>query len=235
WKAGDVPHKNIAAVQPPSHREVYLLDRPGSEQSLIFVGQLAPPKKNPHEIAISALNDVMGGSFLSRINMNLREDKHWSYGAFTFVRDARGQRPFLVYAPVQTDKTKESVAEVVKELNGVIGDHPVTADELARAKADLTLTLPGRWETMGAVGGSLAEIVQFGLPADFYDTYAAQVNKLDLSAVNDEAKALIRPDHAVWVVVGDRAKIEAGVREVLGDVQLLNPDGTPVQAPAATP
>ena len=229
WKAGSIPAKNIAPVAPKSGREVYLIDRPGSQQSIIFAGELAPPKKNPQEIAIGALNDVMGGSFLSRINMNLREDKHWSYGAFTLLLDARGQRPFVAYAPVQTDKTKESVAEVVKELQDIVGSRPVTAEELARAKGDLTLSLPGQWETAAAVANSLGEIVRFGLPADYFSRYAGQVQALTLPEVQAAADTLVHPGHLVWVIVGDRSKIEAGVKEALGNVQLLDPDGKPVK------
>src|SRR5690606_35820418 len=139
-----------------------------------------PPKQNPDEIAIGTMNDVLGGSFTSRVNMNLREDKHWSYGSFTLLFDARGQRPFLVYAPVQTDKTAESVREVMSELGSIVGDRPITPEELAKSKANLTLSLPGQWETNGAVAGSLADIVRFELPHDYYSNYAGAVRALEL-------------------------------------------------------
>src|SRR2546422_10909098 len=96
------------------------------------------------------MNSLLGGQFTSRVNMNLREGKHWSYGAFTFVWDARGQRPFIAYAPVQTDKTKESLVELDRELRGILGPRPVTADELAQAQAHLHLTLPRDRDTMTA-------------------------------------------------------------------------------------
>ncbi|HEU0038130.1 MAG TPA: pitrilysin family protein, partial [Verrucomicrobiae bacterium] len=105
WKQGDVPKKNIAEVQPQKKAVVYLIDRPDSLQSVILAGHVAPPKSNPDEIAIETMNTILGGTFTSRVNMNLREDKHWSYGAFTFLWSAQGQRPFIAYAPVQTDKT----------------------------------------------------------------------------------------------------------------------------------
>jgi len=155
WQAGDVPQKNVGTVADQPRPLVYILDRPGSEQSIILAADLAPPKANPHEYAIEAMTSLLGGQFTSRVNMNLREAKHWSYGAFTLVWDARGQRPFIAYAPVQTDKTKESMIEVDRELRGILGPRPVEADELAKAQANLTLTLPGNWETMGAVQGSL--------------------------------------------------------------------------------
>jgi zinc protease len=226
WQRGTIPSKNIATVAQPARQLVYLLDRPGSMQSVIFAGHLAPPKANPDEIAIEALNTVLGGAFTSRVNMNLREDKHWSYGAQTAIPDARGQRLFFVIAPVQADKTKESVAEVAKELRGIRAERPVTTDELAQAQNTQTLTLPGEWETMNAVAFSLSNIVRFGLPDTFYDTYADRVRALTVRDMAAVAPKLVQPDHAVWVVVGDRAKIEAGIRELnLGEIRYIDADG----------
>src|SRR6185436_6640424 len=115
WKQADVPKKNIAKLDRTAAQPgVYLIDRPGSIQSMIFVGKLAPPKNNPEEIAVETMNNVLGGQFTSRINMNLRENKHWSYGAHSMLVSARAQRPFLTVAPVQTDKTKESLVELMR-------------------------------------------------------------------------------------------------------------------------
>ncbi len=228
WKRGEVPKKNLATVKMPDKPVVYLIDRPGSDQSIIFAGNVAPPKANPDEIGIDVMNDILGGKFGSRVNMNLREDKHWAYGAFTLLLDARGQRPFIAYAPVQTDKTAESMAEVQKELEGILGQRPVTADELTTAKANLTLTLPGRWETMGAVGGSINEIVTFGLDDRYWDTYGAKVDALRAADVVPAAKKVVAPSHLVWVIVGDREKIEDKVRALnLGEVRFLDADGKP--------
>src|SRR5258708_19304090 len=110
--------------------------------------------------------------------MKLREAKHWSYGAFTLIWDARGQRQFIAYAPVQTDKTKESMVEVDRELRGILGPKPITSDELAKAQANLTLTLPGNWETMGAVLGSLEQMVTFGPEDRPFDTSPQPVHRL---------------------------------------------------------
>src|SRR5213083_1483211 len=229
WPAGDVPQKNVSTVADLPRPLVYILDRPGSEQSIIFAADLAPPKANPHEYAIEAMTSLLGGQFTSRVNMNLREAKHWSYGAFTLVWDARGQRPFIAYAPVQTDKTKESMIEVDRELRGILGPKPITADELAKAQANLTLTLPGNWETMDAVQGSLEQLVTFGLDDHYYETYAQRVRALTIPDAAGAAQEAIRPDHLVWVVVGDRAKIEAGIRELnFGEIRFLDADGKPL-------
>jgi zinc protease len=221
-----VPAKNLSQVKPPAKSAVYLIDRPGSLQSVILGGEVAPPKSNPDEIAIETMNTILGGTFTSRVNMNLREEKHWSYGAGTFLWPARGQRPFIVYAPVQTDKTRESLVELDKELRGILSERPITEAELSTAQKQQTLKLPGIWETNEAVGHSIAEIVRFGLPDDYFTTYPAQVRSLSLPAAAKAAKAVVHPDQLAWVVVGDRAKIEAGLRELgWGDIQLLDADG----------
>ncbi len=230
WRPGEIPTKNIAPVAGPAAPEVFLLDRPGAEQSVILVGQLIAPKSNPDELAFQTFNDIFGGAFTSRVNMNLREDKHWSYGAGSFAEDARGQRMWLIYAPVQTDKTKEALAELVHELRAVMGDRPLTAEEIAEAKDRQTRTLAGRWETGAAVAGALREMVEFGLPDDYYMTFAQRVRSLAQDDVMRVVPKFVSPAHQVWVVVGDRAKIEAGVRELaIGPVRLLDGDGKPVE------
>jgi zinc protease len=226
WTSGDVPQKNIDFVTQRSGSTVYLVDRPDSEQSVIFAGHVAPPKNNDQEIAIEAMNEVLGGSFNARINMNLREDKHWSYGARSLLIDAQGQRPFLVYAPVQTDKTSESMAEIHREVSDIRGERPPTAEEEARAKDKNTLTLAGRWETANAVSNSLSEMVRFGLPDDYWNTYPDRVRGLSNDQIAGAATDVVQPDRMVWVVVGDRAKIEAGIRQLgYGEIILMDADG----------
>jgi zinc protease len=234
WKQGDVPQKNIGFVGSRSEPTVYLVDRPDSEQSVIFAGHVAPPKNNDQEIAIEAMNEVLGGSFNARINMNLREDKHWSYGARSLLIDAEGQRPFLVYAPVQTDKTSESMAEIYRELSEIRGERPPTADEVSRAKDKKTLTLAGRWETANAVADSLSEMVRFGLPDDFWNTYPDRVRALSDRQISAAAADTVRPDGMVWVVVGDRARIEEGIRALgYGDIVLMDADGNVLEGEGA--
>ncbi|MCP5092600.1 MAG: insulinase family protein [Gammaproteobacteria bacterium] len=226
WPRGDSPRKDIGTVAQQAKSTVYLVDRPESEQSIIFAGHVAPPKNNDREIAIEAMNEVLGGSFAARINMNLREDKHWAYGARSLVLDAQGQRPFVVYAPVQTDKTSESMAEIYKEVSQIRGERPPTADEVARAKDKKTLTLPGRWETANSVANSLAEMVRFGLPDNHWDEYPDMVRSLSDEQILDVAVDVIKPDNMVWVVVGDRAEIEEDIKELgYGDIVLMDADG----------
>jgi zinc protease len=229
WKPGDIPNKNIAKVDQQPQPVVYLVDRPGSLQSLIIAGNVAPPKANPKEVSIQTMNGVLGSDFSSRVNMNLREDKHWAYGAYTFFRDARGQRPFVAYAPVQTDKTKEAIVELDKELRGIVKERPIQPDELSRSQASLTLTLPGSWETMSALAAAIGDIVTFGLDDRYYDTFADSVRAQTVQSLTSAAAEVVRPDQLIWVVVGDRAKIEPGLRELkLGEIRLIDTDGKPV-------
>jgi len=226
WKSGEVPRKNVTTVPFPSKSQVYLIDKPDAIQSVIVAGVVAPPRSTPDEIAIEAMNAALGGTFGARVNMNLREDKHWTYGARTILRDARGQRPYFAYAPVQTDKTKESMVELNKELRGIVSDRPIEHVELAKVQANETLKLPGSRETLDALSQSIVDIVQFGLPDDYFETYGAKVNALKTTDVNAAAKEVVRPDNLIWIVVGDRAKIEAGVKELgFGDFHLMTPDG----------
>jgi len=226
WKSGKVPEKNIKAVPLQEKSTVYLMDKPGALQSVIIAGNVAPPTANPKEIAIQAMNDGLGGTFASRLNANLRENKHWSYGVRSFLNDARGPRPFIAVAPVQTDKTKESLAEMNKEFRGILGERPLTPAELKDIQANETLSLPGSRETLNSVGVSIVDLVQFGLPDDYYETYAGKVRALKTSDVNDAAKTVVHPDQLIWVVVGDRAKIESGIKELgLGELRLLDTEG----------
>ncbi len=226
WPAGDIPAKQITTVAPRPSRTLYLLDKPGADQSVIFAGQLIPPRADPDDIAIEAMNDVLGGQFTARLNMNLREDKHWAYGAYSFAYDARGQRPLLAYAPVQTDKTTESLTEIRNEIAGIAGDRPATSEEVTLVKRSNTLSLPGQWETGGAILGSISELVEFGLPDDYWNNYAAAIRALTPDQVNKAARDYLHPSNLVIVVVGDRKLIEPGLKGLGFDtIQLIDADG----------
>ena len=226
WKPGDVPRKAIPNVPAPKQAEVFLIDKPGAAQSFILAGTIAPPRNSPREIPLGIWNDILGGTFGGRVNMNLREDKHWSYGARTAFLYARGDSAWVVQAPVQTDKTKESLVELGKEFRDVFSARPVTEEELAKDKANRTLRLAGSRETMAEVGDAMNNIVEFGLPDDYYSTYASKVRALTRSDLNSAGKSFLDPDRLVWVVVGDLTKVEAGIRELnLGTVHVVDADG----------
>ena len=230
WKPGDVPQRTVPNVEEPEKDVVYLIDRPGSGQSLILGAQLAPPQKDPDAISLQLVNSIFGGNFSSRINMNLREDKHWSYGVRTVLPPVRGQRPYISISAVQTDKTKESMVELVKEYKNVVGEKPITPEELKDEQSNATLALPGTFETVQQLSGAYGNILQYGLPEDYYNTFTQKALALTPDTANQIAKKYILPDHLVWVVVGDMSKVESGVRELnLGEVHNIDADGNPVQ------
>jgi zinc protease len=230
WKAGDVPNRSIPQAPQPEKDVVYLIDRPGSGQSLIIGAQLAPPASNPDEVTLQMVNGIFGGTFSSRINMDLREDKHWSYGVRSLLLPVRGERPFISFSPVQTDKTKEAFAELVKQYNGIVGAQPVTDAELKDEQSNVTLGLPGKFETVRELSGAYTDILQNGLSDDYYNTYTEKALAATPASANQIAAKYILPSHLVWVVVGDMSKVEPGIRELnIGEVRKIDADGNPVK------
>jgi zinc protease len=229
WQPKDVPQKNIGAAKDIDEQQVYIIDRPDAEQTVIIAAEVVPPTNNEDEFALQAMNGVLGDAFSSRVNMNLREDKAWSYGAYTVLLGGAGPRPFIGYAPVQTDKTALSMQELRNEMVAITSTRPPEDDELARVMDENTLSLPGNWETAGAVAGSLSQMVRYGYDDDYWDKYAERIRELTLPDVTEAADKYVRPDNLVWVVVGDRRKIEDEVRALeFGEVTFLDEDGKPL-------
>jgi zinc protease len=232
WKAPAeaLPKKNLAAVTAQAKQRVFLVNRTGAEQTLILGGYAGPPRSDPDYVALETLNTILGGGFVSRLNMNLREDKHWAYGAGSGLSSAEGQGPFIVRAPVQTDKTSESVQEIVKELKEILGTRPPTDEEIKFARDSLVLQLPGSNETSSEVAGSYADIVTYGLKDSYWNDFVGEVKAMTPARLTSAAQKLVRPDALTWVIVGDLSKIEAGVRKLnLGEVKVLDPDGNVVR------
>ncbi|WP_462158367.1 M16 family metallopeptidase [Pseudoalteromonas sp. GB56] len=217
----DIP--NVAAAQTA---RVFVLDKPESPQSLIISGVLAPNSKElsaQDEVNLDMMNTIIGGSFTSRMNMNLREDKGWSYGARTILMNTDAQSPFFVYAPVQTDKTKESIQEILKELNGYIGDNPATEEELAKVVSNKTAKLPGRYEKKWSLLNALADAYDNGRDVTYLENYANLVRTPDTATIAQEAKKVIKPGQLTWVIVGDVAKIKDQIESLnLGEVTYLD-------------
>ena len=230
WSSGEVPAINVPKVPEPEKDVVYLIDRPGSGQSIVFAAQLAPPFNSPDQIPLELVNDIFGGNFSSRINMNLREDKHWSYGVGSRIVATRGERPYVSFSPVQTDKTKESMEELIKEYRNIVGDKPITEEELKDEQSNSTLSLPGSFETVQQLSGAYANILQYNLPTDYYNTFTQKVLAVTPAEANETAKKYIQPHHLIWLVVGDMSKVEAGIRELnIGEVHKIDADGNPVK------
>ena len=223
WKAGKAPAKRVAPVSATAGGRVYLIDRPGAPQSVILAGHVSEPGGQPEDLAIDTVMRNFGGLATSRLNRNLRLDKHWSYGTQGLLQDARGQRPLFVLAPVQTDKTKESVAEVIKELGDIAGARPIRGEEFASIMRTQTLGLPGRWATLQALEAAAIQIVNYGYPDDYFSTYASRVRGLREGELDAAARKFIRPSQILWVIVGDLSQIEKGIRELnLGTVTVVD-------------
>ena len=226
-----LPKKNLASVKSAAKPRVFVMDRPGSQQSVIIAGTLAPSTLAPNHLQIGTMDQAFGGLFTSRLNMNLREDKHWAYGAYSFSSNAIGQRLFLMYAPVQSDKTAQSAQELLKEARAVAGDKPLTHEEIAKVKVSLVRALPGEYEGAGAVLGSLQSIVVYHRPDDYVQTYKQRVEAQTDADVEAAAKLVIQPQALTWVVIGDLKQIEQPLRALkIGALQVLDADGKPVHA-----
>ncbi len=226
WKAGQAPTKELSRVPGASGGKVYLIDKPGAVQSVIVAAHVTEPGGQPEDLAMETVIRNFGGMATSRLNRNLRLDKHWSYGVTGLLQDARGQRPFMVIAPVQTDKTKEAMIEVAREIAGIAGERPIAGEEFASIMRTQTMSLPGRFQTLGALETAALYLVNYGAPDDYWATYARNVRALSESGLAQAAKKFIRPADVTWIVVGDVARIEAGIRELkYGEVARLDADG----------
>ena len=234
WKGkGEAPAAAVVPmVQRPSSTRVFLIDQPGAIQANIFAGQLMPSTKDAGATALDFANMVLGGQFSSRLNMNLREDKHWAYGAYSFGRDAQGQRPWMAFAPVQIDKTVPALQEMVREIGDYAsGKAPATQAEVDKVKASEIRGLPGSYETARAVLGEIGDIVQYARPDDYVARNAAEIKALTPEQVAAAAKG-IDPSALTWVVVGDLSKIEQPIRALeLGEVTVIDADGKVAQKP----
>jgi predicted Zn-dependent peptidase len=224
------PAKPLPAAVRATPARVFLVDKPGAVQSNILVGQVTAPSSADNRLEMDTMNDVLGGSFTSRINMNLREAKNWSYGVRSSLPDARGERPWLLSAPVQTDKTVESIRELQREIEEFIGGRPATADEIAQVRNREVRALSGRFETNASVSGAIAEMITFGWPDDHIRTLKAQIEGQTDDGVRAAAKSSLLPGQMTWVVIGDLRQIEAPIRQLgLGEVQVLDANGTLVR------
>jgi len=230
WKAKNGMQKVIATVQMPQNPSVYIVDKPGALQSVIFAAEISPSTTDPDNKSYEMMNRILGGDFTSRINTNLREDKHWAYGAFSILLGAYGQGFFTAYAPVQTDKTKESVVELMKEFKNVISGKPITDVEFKKVQGSAILELPGLWETNSAVLNDLQSAIIYNRGLGYLNNYADMLQRLTLDGMQKSASKIIQPERLTWVIVGDRSKIEQGIRDLkIGPLQIIDSEGNSVK------
>lgn len=229
WRApaDPAPGKHIATVAPPSRTRVYLMNRIGDVQTTIVAGKLAPPQDIAEDIRLLAANTLFGGMFTSRLNMNLREEKGWSYGARSRLKDTRGQRLWWMSARVERDQTAPAIREVLAELADMRGSEPVTDMELRKAKNDMTLTLPGRHETSAQLSSSITRMLTYGLPDDYFDNFISTVRALTVEQVEKTASSFFIQKDMLWIIAGDLSIIEKDVRALdLGEVIVIDTQGT---------
>jgi zinc protease len=225
WKS-ETPVSRLAATALPTQRILYqpsitIIDKPGAVQSVIVAANLAPPRETETHLANELMNQILGGSFTSRLNMNLRETKHWTYGARSELLSSRGVRPFYVYTQVQTDKTADTMKEIAKEIQAIYHEQPITDSEFKQIRQAQALRLSGRWETLDHVMGSMTELVLYQLPMDYFQTVAHRVSRVTCAEARQAAIQILRPKNLTWIVVGDRAKIESEVQKTgLGEIRL---------------
>jgi predicted Zn-dependent peptidase len=200
--------------------QLYIVDKPGAAQSQIRIGWVGVARDTPDYFTLQVLNTILGGSFSSRLNQNLREEHQYTYGATSRFDMRLAPGPFAAGAAVQTDKTADAVREFFNELNVI--QKPVPADELDRAKNYLALGFPADFETAAALSQRLEETITYRLPDDYFVRYIERVQAVDAAAVQKAAVTYIQPSKFAVVVVGDRAVIEPGLRALnLGPVQVM--------------
>ena len=212
WERGTTPPSAPAATAAaPAARTFYLVDKPGAAQSVIRIGNVGVPRSTADFFPLQVLNTILGGSFTSRLNQNLRETHGYTYGANSQFAMRRMAGPFQAGASVQSAKTDSSLIEFMRELRR-IRDEAVPQTELDKAKAYIALGLPGDFETTAGSANQFRALLEYGLPLDYYNSFVAHINAVTAADVQRVARQYLDLDHFVIVVVGDRSQIEAGIR-----------------------
>jgi zinc protease len=228
WKPGTVENRALPGAKGFDKTGVYIVDRPNSAQSVVSIGQVGIDRSNPDYFPVVVMNSILGGGITSRISMNLREDKGYTYGANSIWQFRRGAGPFRAGGDIQTAVTKEAVVEFMKELNGIRGDIPITAKELDYNKQSLIRRYPAGFETIGAISNQLSNLVIYGLPDTYFNDYISKVNAVTLDDVNRVAKQYLDPSKMAIVIVGDRKVIEPGLKDLGYSITILDSEGKPV-------
>jgi zinc protease len=217
------PSERLAPPQQPAARQIYLIDKPDAPQSQIRIGGIGVPRSTPDYFPLQVLNTILGGSFTSRLNNNLREVHGYTYGAGSGFDMRVGPGPFAASAGVQTDKTAEALTEFFKELNGIL--KPVPADELERAKNYVSLRFPGTFESTGDMSRRLEDMIVFRLPDDYFSKYVPNIQAVNAADVQRVAARYILPARFAVVIVGDLKTIEPKIRALnLGPIKVMTVD-----------
>jgi predicted Zn-dependent peptidase len=227
-KGGSRPDFSYPPVPERAKTTIYLVDRPGAAQSTVAIGQPGPPRSTPDYYAIQVMNTILGGMFQSRLNANLREEKGYSYGVSSSFAFGKGPGAFRAGGDIVGDKTDAALVEFMKELRGIVGERPVTDEELQTAKDSLIQRLPGTFASVTAINGALTSLWVQGLPDDYYQQYSNAVGAVTKADVLRVAKQYIDLDRLAIVVVGDRASIEGPIKKTdIAPIAFLDIEGAP--------
>jgi zinc protease len=224
WKgAGPTAPEKLPATAEPPARTIFLIDKPGAAQSQIRIGRIGVARSTADYFPIQVLNTILGGSFSSRLNNNLREVHGYTYGASSSFEMRADAGPFVAAAGVQTDKTADALKEFFVELNAIL--KPVPAEELSRAKNYVSLRFPSAFETTGDISRRLEDALVYKLPDDYFAKYVQNIQAAAAADVQRVAQKYIKPDHLAVVVVGDQKAIEPGIRALnLGPIKVMTID-----------
>jgi zinc protease len=221
WRSAAAATRAAVPVAPqPKESQIHIVDMPGAEQSVIRIGWVGVARATPDYFPLQVLNTVLGGSFTSRLNQNLREKNGYAYGASSGFDMRRSAGPFSARANVQTDKTAEALREFFNELNAIAT--PIPAEELEKAKNFIALAFPSRFETIGDLSAQVEDLIVYQLPDTYFEQYVVNIRAVGAGAVQQAAATYIRPERFAIVVVGDRNVIEPGIRALnLAPVRVL--------------
>ena len=231
WKGGsplDEPAPTVDRLPSPDMHAIYLVDKPGAAQSFLKIGRFTGRLSDPDHFAFELANRAIGGGFTARINMNLREDKGWTYGARSSTEYDRLPGLWLVSTSVVTTATADSVSEILRELSESRAERPITEDELESARGYLLGTWPLRFEQPDFLLGQLTDIRRYGLPEDWISSWATQMRRVDLAQAQAAWNQRIPDDSLVILVVGDASVVRPGLEALGRPVHLLDADGRPL-------
>ena len=228
WKSGDVTAMNAPAAEMMGKPGIYLVDKPNAAQSSVSIGQVGVDRSNPDYYALQVMNSILGGGGSARLFNNLREDKGYTYGAYSRFQYRRGAGPFSASAEVQTAVTKESVIEFMKELNGIRGAIPVSPGELEQNKQGIIRRYPSGFETIGQISGQLSNLVVYDLPDTYFNDFIQKINAVTVDDVTRVANKYLDPSKMSIVIVGDRKVIEDKLKTLGYSITIMDADGNPV-------
>ncbi len=219
-----LPVKDITRAAPTPRPRIVLIDRPNSPQSVIYGGRVLPlTGRDQDKEALDLANEVLGNGFLSRLNMNLREDKGWSYGVRSSVSSPLGQRALIVAAPVQADRTGDSIKLLMTDMGAFPSARGVDAVELARVTDGNVRGLPNRFQTNAQVLGAVVANERLGRPDSYIGTLASRYRAIDAGAIDAMARTYLGKDGLTFVVVGDRKVVEPQLASVGLPVEIATP------------